>query len=165
MCAEGLSSLINASEKKREIHGISAIRGGLFISHLLFADCNIIFCQATTEEWARVANVLKIYEKGSGQVINQQKSPIFFSSNTSSGAKDEFSKKWEVTFVEIMTSILTFRHLLESQSITLFSGSRKVFGEKSLIVNITFFLKRVEKFSSKLCYKLYRLHYERFFST
>lgn len=93
MCAEGLSSLINASKKKGGIHGISAIRGGLSISYLLFVDYNIIFCQAMTEEWARVANVLKIYEKGSGQVINQQKFSIFFSSNTSSRAKDESSKR------------------------------------------------------------------------
>lgn len=64
MCSEGLSALINAFEEREEIHGISVTKGGLSINHLLFANDNFIFCLDTLEEWARVANLLKVYERG-----------------------------------------------------------------------------------------------------
>lgn len=57
MYAKGFSSLINDSERKGEIHGISIPRGVLSINHFLFADDSIVICHALTEEWNRVANL------------------------------------------------------------------------------------------------------------
>lgn len=39
------------------------------------------------EEWRKVSRLLNINDKGSGQLINNKKSSIYFSSNTSEEAK------------------------------------------------------------------------------
>lgn len=57
-------------------------KGGTSISHLLFANDSILFYRAIKEEWGRVKDVLNLYEKGSGQMVNNKKSFIFFNSNT-----------------------------------------------------------------------------------
>lgn len=70
MCDEGLSCLINNAEQKGEIQGLDVARGETNISHILFADDNILFCKATIKEWFRVKTLLNIYENGLGQVVN-----------------------------------------------------------------------------------------------
>lgn len=82
ICVERLSSLINKAESKGEVKGLAVKRGGTNTSHLFFIDVNILFCRATKEEWWRVKGVLNLYEKGSGQMVNNQNSLFFFSSNT-----------------------------------------------------------------------------------
>jgi hypothetical protein len=52
-----------------------------WISHLLFAyDC-VIFTQANQRGVDRVAQILEDYYRGSGQMVNKQKSAVFFSAN------------------------------------------------------------------------------------
>lgn len=64
-------------------------RGGISISYIFFVDDNILIYKTTREEWCWVKSLVKTYENGSGQVINNQKSSIYFSSNTSTNAKQE----------------------------------------------------------------------------
>ena len=52
------------------------------VSHLFFADDSVLFCHATEDECQRVLDILAIYERGTGQKINKEKTNIFFSSNT-----------------------------------------------------------------------------------
>ncbi|KAL0461832.1 UNVERIFIED_CONTAM: hypothetical protein Slati_0070800 [Sesamum latifolium] len=52
------------------------------ISHLLFADDTLIFCQASLECVSTVKGVLETYRKVSGQEINFSKSSVAFSRNT-----------------------------------------------------------------------------------
>ena len=52
------------------------------ISHLLFADDSLLFCQTKQEEVQVISDVLKLYAVASGQCINLEKSLVFFSSNT-----------------------------------------------------------------------------------
>ena len=56
-----------------------------FSSFLFFIYTNdsVLFCQATKVECQKVLDILAIYECGSGQKINRDKTNIFFSSNTS----------------------------------------------------------------------------------
>ena len=50
LCAEGLSSLIKKAAMEDKIHGISICRRGPQLSHLLFTDDSLMFCQAITKE-------------------------------------------------------------------------------------------------------------------
>lgn len=82
ICAEGFSTLVNQAELKRDIRGAKVARGGTSVTHLLFADGFILFYGATRQEWMKLQDILTAYEKGLGQVLNKQKSSIFFSPNT-----------------------------------------------------------------------------------
>ena len=65
-----------------DIRGVSICRNGPRVSHLFFADDSVLFCRAKVEECQRVLDLLSVYEKGSGQKINREKTNIFFSANT-----------------------------------------------------------------------------------
>lgn len=56
-------------------------RGGTRINHLLFANACILFGRAL-EEWNRMKGILKKYNKASGQILNKEKTTVFFSTNT-----------------------------------------------------------------------------------
>ena len=67
--------------KKELIHGVPIYWRAPSISHLLFADDSLLFCQASREEVKVVKEVLQLYATASGQCINLKKSSIFYSSN------------------------------------------------------------------------------------
>ena len=66
-CSEGLSALLNQSAATGQLQGVSACPLGPRISHLFFADDNIIFCQVTPEQCNHLKHLLTIYEQASGQ--------------------------------------------------------------------------------------------------
>ena len=78
----GLQGLIKKSETNGDIRGVSICRNGPRVSHLFFANDSVLFCRAKVEECQRVLELLSVYEKGSGQKINREKTNIFFSANT-----------------------------------------------------------------------------------
>ena len=82
MCAMRLQSLIHKAKVEGLIQGVSICRSGPRVSHLFFADDSVLFCQAKEEECQKILDILAIYERGSGQKINWDKTNIFFSSNT-----------------------------------------------------------------------------------
>ena len=84
LCAEGFTSLLQKAELEGRIHGVSICRRAPKISHLLFADDSLLFCQATEGETRETLDVLKLYVEASGQCLNMEKSSVYFSSNTSS---------------------------------------------------------------------------------
>ena len=62
--------------------GISMCRRAPMVSHLLFADDCIVFCNVVTEEGLRVTKILENYERESGQKLNKGKTFLFFNKNT-----------------------------------------------------------------------------------
>ena len=64
LCAEGLLAMLWLGEVRGIPRGISMCRQAPVVSHLLFADDCIVFCNASIEEGARVTKILEEYEKG-----------------------------------------------------------------------------------------------------
>ena len=44
MCTMGLQSLLHTAEMEGHIQGVAICRNGLRVSHLFFADDNVLFC-------------------------------------------------------------------------------------------------------------------------
>ena len=82
LCAEGLLVLLRKAERDSLIRGISICRRAPRISHLFFADDSIVFCRATNDECVALQNLLALYANASGQVVNSDKTALFFSANT-----------------------------------------------------------------------------------
>jgi hypothetical protein len=89
LCAEALSSLISHVAETGVITGVPTSPRGPRVSHLFFADDSLLFCRANSLEWRRLMKILGIYEVGSGQKLNLQKTSIIFSRNTSVEKKAE----------------------------------------------------------------------------
>ena len=70
-----------------DIRGVAICRNGPRVSHLFFANDSVLFCRATEVECQRILVLLAIYERGSGQKINREKTNIFFNSNTQAQVK------------------------------------------------------------------------------
>ena len=89
LCAEGLSSLLKSRGPVYLSRGVRVGIHAPWISHLLFADDCIVFSEASQRGASRLQEILDIYGRGSGQLVNRDKSAIFFSKNCLDEAKAE----------------------------------------------------------------------------
>lgn len=87
LCTEGLSSLLLQKENCGELHGIRNGRSGPPISHLLFADDSIFFARSDTRNVETLESTLNLSCNGSGQLINKDKSSLFFGRCCPEGVK------------------------------------------------------------------------------
>ena len=85
LCAKSLSSLIKKAMDDGVMEGLVIYWGGPRLSHLFFADDNLIFCKASIEERNTLQRILTVYEEASAQQLNRIKTSLFFSSNTPNG--------------------------------------------------------------------------------
>lgn len=66
-----------------DIHGFSICRNRSKLTHLFFANDCLLFCKSTLEECEKIQQILAFYEEATGQVVNKDKTTLFFSKNTS----------------------------------------------------------------------------------
>nr|XP_027075819.1 uncharacterized protein LOC113699652 [Coffea arabica] len=93
ICAERLSCLIHKAVAKKELTGIKICKDSPTISHIFFAYDSLLCCQATKQEARKVKSILKKYGKALGQVVNFDKSAIFYSKNTTNQRKKEVKEE------------------------------------------------------------------------
>ena len=81
--------MLRKAEDSNRIQELKISRQGPVLTHLFFADDSLIFCKADKQQATEIMNVLKIYEAASGQLINLDKSAVFFSRNMISDQREE----------------------------------------------------------------------------
>ncbi|KAK8640990.1 hypothetical protein V6N13_008741 [Hibiscus sabdariffa] len=87
--SEGLSILLNESSRNKSIKGVTIGRKRLEVGHLLFADDNILFSEASLAVANALKHVIVTYGNASGQLVNFEKSLIFYSDNVADEIKEE----------------------------------------------------------------------------
>ncbi|KAK9988680.1 hypothetical protein SO802_028919 [Lithocarpus litseifolius] len=87
-CVEGLNALLRQAVVGGDIQGFSLCRNGPKLTHLFFAYNCLIFYKSTLEECAKIQELLAVYEAVSGQMINREKTSLFFSKNTDEQAQE-----------------------------------------------------------------------------
>lgn len=88
ICMEGLTALIQDHARRHLLTGIKVARGAPALTHMFFADDLYVFCKANGDTAEEILNVLQVYERASGQKINNLKSSVMFSCNTNRDIKE-----------------------------------------------------------------------------
>ncbi|KAL2247007.1 UNVERIFIED_CONTAM: hypothetical protein Sindi_2553000 [Sesamum indicum] len=91
LCAEALSCLFQNREARGGIRRVAVARNAPKVSHLLFAEDTLIFCQASIGAMRTVQDILKLYAVASGQLINFDKSSVFSSRNIPAEERKELT--------------------------------------------------------------------------
>lgn len=87
-CTEAFSSLIVDAEARGVIRGVTTSPSLPSVSHLLFANDTLIFCDVSSESAVEINEILHTYSLASGQLINLEKSTVVFSRNASTVVVD-----------------------------------------------------------------------------
>lgn len=77
-----------------------------WISHLLFADDCIVFSEASERGAVRLQEILNTCSRGSGQLVNKDKSAVFFSKNCEDETNEEVR-----SILQINTEALAEKYL------------------------------------------------------
>ena len=121
LCAKGFTSLLANAKIEGRIHGISICRRAPTISHLLFADNSLLFCQASKKEVQVINEILLGYANASRQCITMEKSSVFYSSNTPSRMMDWTKELLGVKEVDQLKKYLSLPTLISRAKYQTFS--------------------------------------------
>ena len=115
-CAEGLNALLNKAVDNGEIRGLSLCCQGPKIIHLFFADDCLLFCKANKKECQKIQQLLHWYEGVSGQLVNKNKTTLFFSRNTPYEVQQE---------IKVLLGVLAIKHYEKYLGLPSFVGRQK----------------------------------------
>ena len=80
--AEGLNAILRKVTVAGEIEGFSLRKCGPKITNLFFADDCLLLCRSNLAKCKKIKGLLAVYETTSGQMVNKDKTTLFFSKNT-----------------------------------------------------------------------------------
>ena len=113
--------LIRQAERQGEIQEVSLYRKGPQISHLFFADDNLLFSRATPQDVEKIHDILAVYERASGQQVNRDKTTIFFSKDTPLGRQTTIQHSLGVPIIKQYEKYLGLPSLMGKNRSTSFS--------------------------------------------
>lgn len=90
------------------LQGFKVARNAPSVSHLLFADDSLLFFHVKQQDCDVVVDMLKRYKECLGQLINFDKSGIWFSSSTSHDAKASLINALDIRKLLLQIPTLTF---------------------------------------------------------
>lgn len=88
LCTEGLIHMLEQAVRNNRIQGIKFSEDGPMIHHMLFADDSLLLCRAEVSQATEIMNILKVYEKATGQQMSIAKSAITFGAKVADALKD-----------------------------------------------------------------------------
>ncbi|XP_026443841.1 uncharacterized protein LOC113343993 [Papaver somniferum] len=97
---ESLSRKLASYEQNRTITGIKIVRGAPKINHLLFADDCLLFSKANLDQTRALLEVIEEFSQCSGQVINFNKSSVYFSNNVSPSSAETLASILQVPIMD-----------------------------------------------------------------
>ena len=114
--AEGLNALLNKVVDNGEIRGLSLCRQGPKITHLFFVDDCLLFCRANKKECLKIQQLLHWYEGASGQLVNKNKTTLFFRRNTLEEVQQE---------IKVLLGVPAIKHYKKYLGLPSFVGKQK----------------------------------------
>ena len=111
LCAMGLQGLLHKAEFDGAIRGVSICRNGPRVSHLFFADDSVLFCRAKESECQVILDLFSVYERGSGQKINKDKTTFSSVPTLTMMSKSEYNICWVFQISGNMRDIWGYPHL------------------------------------------------------
>lgn len=112
VCGEGFSALLRSAVTSKSLRGYRINRYAPLMTHLFFTNNSLIFGEATGEGATSLKKYLNSYVSCSSQVVNFDKSRIFFSANVRSsdkndvcailGVNPDVNKEWYLSFPSVV---------------------------------------------------------------
>ena len=99
-CAEGLNAILRKAATAGEIEGFSLYRRGPKITHLFFANDCLLLCRSNLAECEKIKELLAVYEAASGQMVNKDKTTLFFSKNTDEESQEVIKQSLGVPAIQ-----------------------------------------------------------------
>ncbi|XP_059626981.1 uncharacterized protein LOC132269745 [Cornus florida] len=109
------------AERNHHIQGVSIGRGYDPINHLFFADDALLFCKANISQALHLKTIISKYGSLIGQVVNFDKSSLFFSSHISIELRDQLRRALDILNVDWINRYLGLPSVLGRSKKSTFS--------------------------------------------